>query len=87
MLKQVLILLSFPYVIILRCALFFVLFSEIDVTSALDRLADPSYNLPALGSVVSKTTTVVTRATARLQIKPEEAPIPPALLDEILVVR
>ena len=65
----------------------FVLFLEIDVTSALDRLADPSYNLPALGSVVSKTTTVVTRATARLQIKPEEAPIPPALLDEILVVR
>ena len=56
------------------------------MTSALDRLADPSYNLPALGSVVSKTTTVVTRATARLQIKPEEAPIPASLLDEILVV-
>ena len=60
---------------------------EIDVTSALDRLTDPAYNLPAFGNVVSKTTTVVTRATTRLQIKPEEAPIPSDLLNEILVVR
>ena len=43
------------------------------MTSALDRLTDPAYNLPAFGNVVSKTTTVVTRATTRLQIKPEEA--------------
>ena len=36
--------------------------------------------------MMSKTTTVVTKATSKLQIKPEEAPIPTDLLNEILLV-
>ena len=49
-----------------------------DITNALQRLTEPSlpYHIPSLGSVVS-------RATTRLKIKPEEAPIPPLLLNRV----
>ena len=47
-----------------------------DITNALQRLTEPNlpYHIPSLGSVVS-------RATTRLKIKPEEAPIPPQMLN------
>ena len=51
-----------------------------DVSQALSRLTEPvPYNLPSLG-------TVVTRATSKLQMRPEEAPIPVTTLNEILLV-
>lgn len=53
--------------------------TEVDVSPALQRLTDPAYNIPSLG-------TVVTKATSRLQIKPEEAPIATEHLNEILLV-
>ncbi|XP_076435585.1 rab3 GTPase-activating protein catalytic subunit-like [Babylonia areolata] len=51
-----------------------------DITNALQRLTEPNlpYHIPSLGSVVS-------RATTRLKMKPEEAPIPPKLLNKILL--
>ena len=56
------------------------------VSDALTRLTDPAYNLTTIGKVVSKTTTVVTRATSKLQMKPDEAPIPSVLLNDLLLV-
>ena len=55
-------------------------FSE-DITAALSRLTEPTvaYTLPSLG-------TVVTKATKKLQIREEEAPIPAEMLNEILLV-
>lgn len=52
--------------------------SNDDITHALHRLTEPSlpYHIPSLGSVVS-------RATTHLKIKPEEAPVPPSLLNEV----
>ena len=51
-----------------------------DVSQALNRLTEPvPYSLPSIG-------TVVTRATSKLQMKPEEAPIPVHILNEILLV-
>ena len=49
-----------------------------DITNALQRLTEPNlpYHIPSLGSVVS-------RATTRLKIKPEEAPIPPQMLNQV----
>lgn len=56
------------------------LYSESDISHALQRLTEPvAYTLPSLG-------TVVTKATSKLQIRPEEAPIPADLLNEILLV-
>ncbi|KAL8588274.1 hypothetical protein ACOMHN_008577 [Nucella lapillus] len=51
-----------------------------DISNALQRLTEPSmpYHIPSLGTVVS-------RATTRLKFKPEEAPIPPKLLNKILL--
>lgn len=51
-----------------------------DITHALQRLTETSlpYHMPSLSSVVSS-------ATTRLKIKPEEAPIPPKLLNQILL--
>lgn len=51
-----------------------------DITHALQRLTEPNlpYHIPSL-------TTVVSNATTRLRIKPEEAPIPPRLLNQILL--
>ncbi|XP_041356173.1 rab3 GTPase-activating protein catalytic subunit-like [Gigantopelta aegis] len=50
-----------------------------DISQVLQRLTEPtvSYSLPSLGNVVS-------RATARLKMKPEEAPIPEEMLNHIL---
>ena len=55
-------------------------FSE-DITQALSKLTEPTvaYTLPSLG-------TVVTKATKKLQIREEEAPIPSDMLNEILLV-
>ena len=52
-----------------------------EITQALSRLTEPSvsYTLPSLG-------TVVTKATKKLQIREEEAPIPGDMLSEILLV-
>ena len=58
--------------------LFFI--PEGDISQALQRLTEPMpYTLPSLG-------TVVTKATSKLQIKPEEAPISADSLNEILLV-
>ena len=53
-----------------------------DITQALSRLTEPTvaYTLPSLG-------TVVTKATKKLQIREEVAPIPAEMLSEILLVR
>ena len=53
-----------------------------EITQVLSRLTEPTvaYTLPSLG-------TVVTRATKKLQIREEEAPIPGEMLNEILTVR
>ena len=50
-----------------------------DVSHALERLTSPGYKVPSLG-------TVVTRATSKLAIQADEAPIPKDLLNEILMV-
>jgi Rab3 GTPase-activating protein catalytic subunit len=49
-----------------------------DITNALQRLTEPNlpYHIPSLGSVVQ-------RATTRLKLKPEEAPIPPKVLNQV----
>ena len=53
--------------------------SEFDAAQALSRLTDPGlHSLPSIG-------TVVTRATSKLAIKPEEAPVPAELLNDILI--
>lgn len=56
------------------------MFKGAEVSQALQRLTDPlAYSLPSLP-------TVVTQATSRLAIKPEEAPIANDVLNEILLV-
>eukprot|EP00918_Siedleckia_nematoides_P075131 GHVU01164295.1.p1 GENE.GHVU01164295.1~~GHVU01164295.1.p1 ORF type:complete len:938 (+),score=116.09 GHVU01164295.1:61-2814(+) len=54
--------------------------AEGDISQVLQRLTQPtvSYNLPSIG-------TVVTKATSKLQMKPEEAPIPSDMLSAILM--
>jgi hypothetical protein len=53
---------------------------EIDVSHAFDRLTEPvPYKIPSLGRVVTK-------ATSKLHIRPEDAPIPSELLNKILLV-
>ncbi|XP_074642793.1 rab3 GTPase-activating protein catalytic subunit-like isoform X2 [Tubulanus polymorphus] len=50
-----------------------------DISQALQRLTEPvPYHIPSLSSVMSK-------ATTRMSIKPEEAPIPADVLNEILL--
>ena len=51
-----------------------------DISQVLQRLTEPtvSYSLPSIGNVVSN-------ATARLKMKPEEAPIPESMLSQILL--
>lgn len=49
-----------------------------DITHALQRLTEPNlpYHIPSLSSVV-------TRATTQMKIRPEEAPIPPKILNHV----
>ncbi|ESP04825.1 hypothetical protein LOTGIDRAFT_211630 [Lottia gigantea] len=53
---------------------------QTDISQALQRLTEPAvgYNIPTLGHVVSS-------ATTKLKMKPEEAPIPGEVLNEILL--
>ena len=58
---------------------------DVDLSQALHRLTDPGYSLPVT-SIGSSLGTVVTRATSKLEMKPEDAPIPLDQLNEILQV-
>ena len=56
---------------------------DVDASQALQRLTDPlAYSLHRVPSIGA----VVTHATSKLAIKPEEAPIASDVLNEILLV-